>query len=95
MCLIFVVMTTYPHAGMNSWVFKLNLMQRPGYLFADFIGARSFRTSYFIFPSVSPRASVLVRGICLRNQFSLAIKNVCLIAAFERAVMERMGTNLT
>jgi hypothetical protein len=75
MCLIFVVMTTYPHAGVNSWVFlfliimifKLILTQRPGYLFADLIGARSVRTSNFIFPSVTPGASVLVRGICLWN----------------------------
>jgi hypothetical protein len=76
MCLVFVVMTTFTHAGMNSWVclyliimisfsFKWILMHRPGYLFADHIGARSVRTSNFIFPSVCPGASVLVRGIRL------------------------------
>jgi hypothetical protein len=36
--------------------FKLILTQQPGYLFADLIGARSVRTSNFIFPSVSPGA---------------------------------------
>jgi hypothetical protein len=48
-------------------IFKLILTQRPGYLFADLIGARSVRTSIFIFPSVSPGASVLVRRIRLWN----------------------------
>jgi hypothetical protein len=103
-------MTTYPHTGMNSWgclffnyydfrvlsfFFKLILTQRPGYLFADLIGARSVRTSNFIFPSVSPGSSVLVRAIRLWNQLPLAIKNIRSVAAFERAVMERMRTNLT
>jgi hypothetical protein len=63
MCVIFVVMTTYPDAGMNSWVCLFliimiffrsfsNLLvgQQPGYLFADLIGAHSVRTSNFIFP---------------------------------------------
>jgi hypothetical protein len=59
-----------------SFFFKLILTQRPGYLFADLIGARSVRTSNFIFPSVSPRASVLGRGIRLWNQLPLAIKNI-------------------
>jgi hypothetical protein len=36
-----------------SFFFKLILTQRPGYLFADLIGARSVRTFNFIFPSVS------------------------------------------
>jgi hypothetical protein len=65
-----------------SFFFKLILTQRPGYLFADLIGARSARISNFIFPSVSPRASVLVRGIRLWNQLPLAIKNVRSVAAF-------------
>jgi hypothetical protein len=78
-----------------SFFFKLILSQRPGYLFADLIGARSVRTSNFIFPSVSPGSSVLVRGIRLWNQLPLAIKNIRSVAAFERAVMERMRTNLT
>jgi hypothetical protein len=56
--------------------FKLILTQRPCYLFGDLIGARSFRTSNFIFPSVSPGASVLVWGIRLWNQLPLAIKNI-------------------
>jgi hypothetical protein len=90
MYLIFVVIITYPNAGMNYWVclfliimifvfpffFKLILTQRPGYLFAELIGARSVGTSNFIFPSVSPGASVLVKGIRLWNQLPLAIKNV-------------------
>jgi hypothetical protein len=59
-----------------TFLFKLILTQRPGYLFADLIGARSVRTSNFIFPSVSPGASVLVRGILLWKQLLLAIKNV-------------------
>jgi hypothetical protein len=78
-----------------SFFFKLILTQRPGYLFADLIGARFVRTSNIIFLSVSPGASVLVRGIRLWNQLPLAIKNVRSVAAFERAVMERMRTNLT
>jgi hypothetical protein len=41
-----------------SFFFKLILTQRPGYLVDDLIGARSVRTSNFIFPSVSPGASV-------------------------------------
>jgi hypothetical protein len=65
-----------------SFFFKLILTQRPDYLFADLIGARSVRTSNFIFPSVSPGASVLVRGIRLWNQLP-------------RAVMERTRINLT
>jgi hypothetical protein len=35
-----------------SFFFKLILTRRPGYLFADLIGARSDRASNFIFPSV-------------------------------------------
>jgi hypothetical protein len=46
-----------------SFFFKLIPTQRPGYFFAELIGARSVRTSNFIFPSVSPGASMLVRGI--------------------------------
>jgi hypothetical protein len=78
-----------------SFFFKLILTQRPGYLFADLISARSVRTSNFIFPSVSPGASVLVRGVCLWNQLPLAINNIRSVAAFGRAVMERIRTNLT
>jgi hypothetical protein len=37
-----------------SFFFKVILTQRPGYLFAELIGARSARTSNFIFSSVSP-----------------------------------------
>jgi hypothetical protein len=33
-----------------SFLFKLIMTQRPGYLFADLIGAHSVRTSNFIFP---------------------------------------------
>jgi hypothetical protein len=65
-----------------SFFFKLILTQRPGYLFADLIGARSARIFNFIFPSVSPTASVLVREIRLWNQLPLAIKNVHSVAAF-------------
>jgi hypothetical protein len=43
--------------------FQLILAQRPGYLFADLIGARSDRTSNFIFPSISSEATLLVREI--------------------------------
>jgi hypothetical protein len=46
-----------------SFFFNLILTRRPGYLYADLIGARFVRTSNFIFPSVSPGASVLVRAI--------------------------------
>jgi hypothetical protein len=74
---------------------RRQLTQRPDYLFADLIGARSVRTSNFIFPSVSPGASVLVRGIRSWNRLPLAIKNFRSVAAFERAVMERMRTNFT
>jgi hypothetical protein len=56
-----------------SFFFKWILTQRPGYLFADLIGARFVRTSNFIFPSVSQGASVL---------------NARSDAAFERAVIE-------
>jgi hypothetical protein len=80
---------------LSFFFFKLILTQRSGYIFADLIGARSVRTSNFIFSSVSPGASVLLRGIRLWNQLPLAIKNLRSVAAFERAVMERMRTNLT
>jgi hypothetical protein len=33
-----------------TFLFKLILLQRSGYLFADLISARSVRTSNFIFP---------------------------------------------
>jgi hypothetical protein len=103
-------MTTYPQARVNSLVslfdfydfrvlsffFKLILTQRPGYLFTDHIDARSVRTSTFIFPSICPGASVLVRRIRSWNPLPLAIKNVRSVAAFEsRTVMRRMRTNLT
>jgi hypothetical protein len=80
-----------------SFFFKFILTQQPGDFFAELIGARSVRASKFMFPSVSPGASVLVRGIGIRlwNQFSLAIKNFHSVAAFERAVMDRMRPNLT
>jgi hypothetical protein len=65
-----------------SFYFKLIMTQRPDYLFADLIDARFVKTSYFIFPSVSPRASVLVRGIRLWNQLPLAINNVRSVAVF-------------
>jgi hypothetical protein len=80
-------MTTYPRRNellgvrVLSFLFKLILTQRPDYLFVDLISARSVRTSNFIFPSVSPGASVLVKGIRLWNQFLLAIKNVRSVAA--------------
>jgi hypothetical protein len=77
-----------------SFFFKLILTQQPGYLFADLIGARSVRTSNFIFPSVSLGASVLVREIRLWNQSPLATKSFRSVVAFERAVIERMRTNL-
>jgi hypothetical protein len=48
-----------------SFFFKLILTHRLDYLFADLIVARSVGTSNFIFPSVIPGASVLVRGIRL------------------------------
>jgi hypothetical protein len=73
---------------MNSWLFfffdyydfrvlfcffKLILTQRPGYHFADLIGAHSVRTSNIIFPTVSSGTSVLVRVIRLWNQLPLAM----------------------
>jgi hypothetical protein len=74
--------------SVHSFFFKLILTQRPGYFFADLIGARSFRNSKFIFPSVNPGASVLVRAIRLWNQFPMAIiKNVRSVAAFERQLI--------
>jgi hypothetical protein len=78
-----------------SFFFKLILTQQPSYLFADLSGACSARTSNFIFSSVSPEASVLVRGIRLWNQLPLAIKNARSVTDFERTVMERMRTHLT
>jgi hypothetical protein len=67
-----------------SFFFKLILTQRPGYLFSDLIGARCVTTSNFIFPSVSPGASVLVRGIRLWNQLPFAIKNIRSIQTLNR-----------
>jgi hypothetical protein len=78
-----------------SFIFKLILMQRPSYLFADLIGAHSVRTSNLFLRLVCRGASVLVRKIRLGNQLPLTIKNILSVAAFERAVMERMRTNLT
>jgi hypothetical protein len=97
MCCMFSIMPLFNYYSFRvlSFFFKLILTQRPGYLFPDLIGACSDRTSNFIFPSVSPEASVLVRGILLWNQLPLAIKNDRSVAAFERDVMERMRTNLT
>jgi hypothetical protein len=60
------------------------LTQPPGYLFADFLGARAIRTSNFIFPSVCLGALVLVREIRL-NPLPLANKNFRSVAAFEGA----------
>jgi hypothetical protein len=73
-----------------SFFFNLILTQRPGYLFADLISARTVRTSNFIFPSVSPGAWVLVREIRLRNQLRMSVR-----LRLGSAVMERMRTNLT
>jgi hypothetical protein len=56
-----------------SFFFKLILTRRPDYIFADLISACAVRTSNFIFPSVSPGASVLAREIRLWNQLPLAI----------------------
>jgi hypothetical protein len=95
MCLIFVVVTSYLHAGellgvplfdcydfrVLSFFFKLILTQRPGYLFADIFGLLSlFFISLF-------GSFVLVRGIHLWNQLPFAIKNVRSVTAFERAVL--------
>jgi hypothetical protein len=75
-----VLLFDYHDFRVLSFFFKLIMTQRPGYLFADFIGARSVGTSNFIYPSVSLGVSMLVRGICLWNQLLLAIKNVHSVA---------------
>jgi hypothetical protein len=61
MCCMFSIMPLFNYYSFRvlSFFFKLILTQRLGYLFPDLIGARSDRTSNFIFPSVSPEASVL------------------------------------
>jgi hypothetical protein len=76
------------------FIFKLILTQRPpDYLFADLIGARSVRTSNFIFPLVCPGTSVLFRGIRLWNQLPLTIKRMSVRLQFLGGLFGR--TNLT
>jgi hypothetical protein len=65
--LLGVPLFDYSDFRVLSFFFKLILMQRPGYLFADLIGARFVRTSNFVFPSVSPGASVFLSQLVLQT----------------------------